>query len=459
MWPGKTSAMVPVSKHLASLATEKTRDLSKLLRLGAQFFDEDAMSGSAESNEDLVAGRVNRSNDQTTIWAENKFTTVDIGPFEVDWFRTEFGGPVIFLAEVAKNSENEEGEFRPSTPLDGIMGVGWSAEHAGQSGGTGVVGVGGAVGGRGVFGKGGEGGPGVVGDAGGAATGIMGLGGPRSGTGVFGLGSGGDRLLRHGRGGTGVHGVGGDALLQPGPDDVPPGVGVFGQGGRVLESNPDRVLLGTGVVGVGGDAGNKDMPDASNAGSAGVFGQGADAKINTIVDGGMTTSEGPAEPGAGVIGRGGVVTGDRLPPAAGVIGLAGGHDKSSIWETGNTGVFGRGPTGVRGIGISGHGIRGQSDTDRGGVFSSDEVAQMQLIPKRIETRFPEGTSVTPVGMSGSALQQGVVSLPKNGQGGDLMALVDDSRICTLWFCVRSGDASSPARWAQVLMGPSFDGQA
>jgi hypothetical protein len=114
--------------------------------------------------------------DLTTIWAENNFTTVDIGPFEVDWFRTEFGGPVIFLAEVAKDSENEEGEFRPSAPLDGIMGVGWSAEHAGQSGGTGVVGIGGAVGGRGVFGKGGEGGPGVVGDAGGAATGLMGFG-------------------------------------------------------------------------------------------------------------------------------------------------------------------------------------------------------------------------------------------------------------------------------------------
>jgi hypothetical protein len=201
------------------------------------------------------------------------------------------------------------------------------------------------------------------------------------------------------------------------------------------------------------------MPDVHNAGSVGVFGQGADAKINTIIDGGTTTSDGPAEPGAGVVGRGGIATGDRLPPAAGVIGLAGGHDKPGIWETGDAGVFGLGSTGIRGIGISGRGVLGKSDIDRGGVFTSEEAAQVQLIPKRIRTRLPEGSAVTPTGISGSALQQGVVSLPKSGQGGDLMALVDDSRICTLWFCVRSGDASSPARWAQVLTGPSFDGQA
>lgn len=417
------------------------------------------MSGSSESNEELVAGRVNRSNDQTTLWAENKFDSVSIGPFEVEWFRTEFSGPVILLVDVAKDSENEEGEFRPSAPLDGIMGVGWSAEHAGQSGGTGVIGIGGVVAGRGVFGKGGEGGPGVVGDAGGAATGVIGFGGPRSGTGVFGLGSGGERPLRRGRGGIGVHGVGGHALLQPGPDDVPPGIGVFGQGGLILESNTDRLLLGTGVIGVGGGAGDPDMPSVNNAGSAGVFGQGAEAKINTVSIGGSSTSDGPAEPGAGVIGRGGEATGARLPPAAGVIGLAGGHDKPSIIETGDTGVFGRGSTGVRGSGIAGHGVRGLSDTDRGGVFSSEEIAQIQLIPKSIRTRFPEGSSVTPLGVPTSALQQGVVSLPRSGQGGDLMALIDDSRTCTLWFCVRGADGSSPARWAQVLMGPSFDGQA
>jgi hypothetical protein len=406
------------------------------------------MAGSSESDEDLVAGRVNRSNHQTTIWAENQFDSFSIGPFELDWVRTEFGGPVIFLVEVAKDSA-DEGEFEPSAPLDGIMGVGWSAQQAGQSGGTGVIGIGGAVAGRGVFGRGGEGGPGVTGDAGGAAAGVMGFGGPREGTGVFGLGSGGERLQRRGRGGVGVHGVGGHASVQTGAnDDVLPGAGVFGQGGQFREGNPARLLLGTGVIGVGGDAGNQGLPDRSNAGSAGVFGQGADATV-----------DGPGEPGAGAVGRGGISTDPRIPPAAGVIGLAGGRDKPSIFETRDAGLYGLGSTGVRGVGVAGQGVRGSSDVDRGGAFSSDEVAQIQLIPKGVRTVFPDPATVTPQGISPGDIERRIVSLPKNGQGGDLMALVDDSRTCTLWFCVRSGDGSSPARWAQVLLGAPFDGQS
>ena len=38
------------------------------------------MSGSDESDDDLVAGRVNRANDQTTIWAENRYEETGIGP-------------------------------------------------------------------------------------------------------------------------------------------------------------------------------------------------------------------------------------------------------------------------------------------------------------------------------------------------------------------------------------------
>ena len=117
---------------------------------------------------------------------------------------------------------------------------------------------------------------------------------------------------------------------------------LFGQGGKITDENRDQLLLGTGVIGVGGDAGNMDMPPASDAGSVGVFGQGADANVKTIVDDGSTVFDGPAEPGAGVIGRGGVGTGVRPGVAAGVIGLAGGHAKPSIAETGSTGVRGRG---------------------------------------------------------------------------------------------------------------------
>jgi len=416
------------------------------------------MAGSDESNEDLVSGRVNRANDQTTIWAENRYDSTSILGVETGNFRVDFNGRAIFVVDVAKDSE-DEGEFRPSEPLDAITGLGWSADHAGKSGGTGVTGIGGKVGGLGVRGEGGQNGTGVLGDAGGSATGVVGLGGPNEGTGVFGLGSGGERLMRRGQGGIGVHGVGGVAHLEPGPDDVMPGVGVFGQGGRITDENRGRLLLGTGVIGVGGDAGNKDLPSHGDAGSAGVFGQGADAKINMSTDGGTTVLDGPAEPGAGVIGIGGVPNTGRLPAAAGVIGLAGRLAKPSIAETGGAGVFGMGSTGVRGIGdAAGQGVSGSSDRGRGGVFASREIAQVRLLPKPVRTRFPEGSTVTPTGISPGAIEEGVVSLPKDGQAGDMMALVDDARMCTLWFCVRGADGG-PARWAQVLLGPAFDGQS
>ena len=399
----------------------------------------------------------NRSNGQTTIWAEKTIPVYDLV--------FQFDGPFIFAVEVAKGSEDGRGGFQPDEPLDAIVGFGWSGAP-GKSGGTGITGIGGTLGGAGVVGKGGEGGTGVFGDAGGDATGVIGLGGPHEGTGVFGLGSGGDRVLRRGSGGAGVHGVGGHALLQAGPGDVLPGVGVFGQGGKILEENRDRLLLGTGVIGVGGDANNKDMPATNEAGSVGVFGQGADAKINTIVDGGTTVTDGPAEPGAGVIGRGGIVTGARIPPAAGVIGLAGGLTKPDISMTGNAGVVGVGRTGVRGIGVAdgagalaGPGVSGFSDTDRGGVFASRDVAQAQLVPKRVATTFPQGSPITPTGISAAKLEERVVSLPRTGQGGDLMTLIDDSRFCTLWFCVKGEERPEPAQWAQVILGPAFAGQS
>ena len=38
------------------------------------------MSGSDESDDELVSGSVNRANDRTIIWAENKYNSVLIGP-------------------------------------------------------------------------------------------------------------------------------------------------------------------------------------------------------------------------------------------------------------------------------------------------------------------------------------------------------------------------------------------
>jgi hypothetical protein len=122
-------------------------------------------------------------------------------------------------------------------------------------------------------------------------------------------------------------------------------------------------------------------------------------------------------------------------------------------------VFGSGPTGIRGSGRNGPGVNGLSDKDRGGVFESQRAAQARLVPKKVETKLPEGSPVTPTGIDASALKKGIVSLPKDGAAGDLMTLIDDGEDCTLWFCVRGASASGPAHWAQVLLGPSFNGQS
>jgi hypothetical protein len=414
------------------------------------------MSGADESDDDLVSGRVNRSNDQTTIWAENHYETTSIGPIETGEFRVDFGGPAIFVVEVAKDTE-EDGEFRPKMPLDAIVGTGWSADWAGQSGGTGVTGIGGDVAGRGMFAKGGDGdGDGMLADAGSDATGVVALGGPRAGTGVFGLGGGGERLFRRGAGGIGVHGVGGIASLR---DGVPPGPGVFAQGGQIREENTAGMMLGPGVIAVAGDASTKPMPAFFEVASVGVYGQGADADVKPIIDPSGTTYDGPAEPGAGVVGRGGVQTVPRPQIAAGVIGVAGGFTKPSIGETKEAGVAGHGVVGVSGVGEGGPGVRGSSDKDRGGIFASIAAPQVQLTPFRVKAKLPNPSPVSPTAIPLGYLKENSSLLPKTGQAGDLMTLIDDTRACTLWFCVKRYDKANPAMWAQVLLGPSFAGQS
>jgi len=250
------------------------------------------------------------------------------------------------------------------------------------------------------------------------------------------------------------------------PDSDNSCTGVLAQGGRQLtESNTDRLPHGAGVVALAGGAGPgaKPVPPLTDTGGVGVFGQGADAEVQMVLNPDGTTSTvpaGPRAPGPGVLGRGGIPTGPQEEPsipAAGVIGLAGGtamppvSDTEGNSKTGNNGVFGKGPTGVFGWGVDG----------RGGQFKSDKSAQVQLIPRRLDHPLPLPVPVTVTAIPILGHEGIGPALPKDGLGGDLMAVVDDQRQCTLWFCVKSSTVSppTPAQWAQVLLGSSFDERA
>jgi hypothetical protein len=100
---------------------------------------------------------------------------------------------------------------------------------------------------------------------------------------------------------------------------------------------------------------------------------------------------------------------------------------------------------------------GRAGSSRGGQFESTHAAQVQLVPHETGKPTPPSTTVTPSALI-TQREEGV-QLPRDGRGGDLVTLIDNQRQCTLWFCVRGGADDDRARWAQVLLGPSFDGQA
>ena len=362
------------------------------------------------SGDDVEVGRT----------VEGESTTVILGavPSERD---VDFNGFVIL--RIAP----QPGDLQPNITLDGIHGVG-------NNGAIGDVAV-----------------PG--------GTGVVGFGGPNQGTGIAGLGGGVD-----GGGGIGVQGTGGSVRAIPSFDpNEPPGAGVVALGGRIEDdSNFPRLSHGAGVIAVAGGS-KMPIPLLADTGSVGVYAQGADATISTVNIDDVNTVVGPLAPGPGVLGRGGMPNPPEGPIAAGVIGLAGDMAIPLIAESGNAGVYGAGPMGVFGHGAvgvhgqseSGPGVFGSADSGRGGMFASERSAQVQLVPQKIPATFPTPVTVTPTAIPA---KNEVVHLPKNGQGGDLLALMDAKGLCTLWFCVM-GDQGGPAQWAQVLTGTSFDGVA
>jgi hypothetical protein len=183
-----------------------------------------------------------------------------------------------------------------------------------------------------------------------------------------------------GTGEVGVHGIGGegswDLQARAGVRD-PAGAGVIGEGGaRHLGENKSQLPLGPGVIGLGGGTRG---PTESECGGVGVYGQGADAKIQTMRENderGNPIAEwldGPPSPGHGIVGRAGSwdvpegigVIGD----AAGVVGLAGGRPIPDKMTSNVSGVFGLGLFGVLGQSDSpdgsGAGVSGRHDSGPG----------------------------------------------------------------------------------------------
>jgi Putative peptidoglycan binding domain len=124
----------------------------------------------------------------------------------------------------------------------------------------------------------------------------------------------------------------------------------------------------------------------------------------------------------------------------GVLGKSGtGFGAHGISES-NTGVVGASGTGfgVHGIGSgAGEGVRGSSTSGSGGVFESQQGAQLRLIPNNLGS--PEGN----VGGTGGEL----VATTSSGQSGQTFCL---------WFCTHEGDAAS-AVWQLVAGSRPYPG--
>jgi hypothetical protein len=272
--------------------------------------------------------------------------------------------------------------------------------------------------------------------------GVIGQGGRRQGTGVLGLGGGADRN-GEGIGGFGVHGVGGRGhkeVTWPADEHQPPGVGVLAQGGRQNERmNTDRRAHGAGLVAVAGGAEGR-IPTFDETGGVGVFAVGGDAETHEVpTPEGGTEKAGPSDPGAGVLGFGGRADDGRIGP--GVVGLSGN-------------ATGAQPEGVGVVGDGHIGVLAHGDRDRGGMFSSDHKAQIQLVPRPANLPAPVPVSTTALDM-----REFASVLPKNGRAGDLLTLFDrETQVARLWFCVKTADRDDAALWQEVLLGPEFNGR-
>ncbi|MGO4689853.1 hypothetical protein [Glaciibacter sp. 2TAF33] len=206
---------------------------------------------------------------------------------------------------------------------------------------------------------------------------------------------------------------------------IPAGNGVIAQGingavGYVHEVARDKNLensVGAGVLGVGG------------AGAAGVFGTGQNGVVGyeqaTPRDVAFETAQ-----RAGVLGRGETgVSGDGANgPGVFGRGLPGVQGLSA----GGPGLLGEGQTGVIATGNDGPGVIASSPAEQGAVLESKRMAQLWLVPLRI---------------------QSPLDLPRSNAGELLTTIWADKEqrgkeITSLWFCTVGGDPTQ-ANWVKL----------
>lgn len=246
------------------------------------------------------------------------------------------------------------------------------------------------------------------------------------------------------------------------------GTVAFPTGGAIGTLPAGNGLVATGANGVVGyvhtaprDQSQEQQVQAGVLGTGtpalpGVFGRGAPGLVGYSQDAARDAAWEAADPSA-VCGR---ATG---------IGVRGKGDDGGVRgeSENNFGVEGKSTlaSGVRGESERSAGVHGQGspgvwgrcpEDGNGGLFESEKGAQLRLLPRRVDPLGPS-TAVSPQAVVVNERDSGP-ELPRNGRVGEFTTVQEPSGACTLWFCV-SDPGAGPARWAQVLLGPPFDGRA
>jgi hypothetical protein len=372
---------------------------------------EDMMAdGAVESGKDFVSGRVNRANSPTEIWALKK--------------ADESFGPTLFSARVNASSAAEN----PDGPVIGIYGAGWAPD---------------GTEGRWLNGK-------TIGSE--LGIGVKGEGCVNGGTGVMGVGGSSNSRAA---GGIGVHGIGGSELDGSGRiENI--GLGVLGMGAvRPPSNNIKRLPHGAGVAGYGGGGstaadyrGNLRLINkiASTFQGPGILGVGSEKEISFDDDG---NTSGPTNPAAGVVGIGGVDLDSLTSPSdqerigSGIIGLNSRLESALKHEEAHD--------------ITGAGVYGYSENGRGGIFATDNIAQIRLVPVESEPplvpRLPGSPFIVgPI--------EGNPELPFDGRPGDVFSMSNKAGGATgLWFCMvtSANNQGGGAVWAPIVFGDTVVG--